>query len=238
MVVACLALVGAWGGPAFADAFITGADVRDGSLTSRDIKSRSISGRDIRSNTVTGRNVKGLSGRDILQDSLDGWNIFEQGLGEVPRAAQATRAETADHATVADRLSTAAGSATPLRIAANLAPGAEQQVLDQGGLRIRVRCQGPGQIEATATTTATGAVIRATVVRSGQAATYADDDDFRAADTFNLLPSGRPNVGGSLLFASVAGAMVSLDYFADDGVNALTPGGGCMFGAHGLLSGG
>jgi hypothetical protein len=29
MVVACIALVGAWGGPAFAAAFVAGSDVRD-----------------------------------------------------------------------------------------------------------------------------------------------------------------------------------------------------------------
>jgi uncharacterized protein YjbI with pentapeptide repeats len=237
-VIACLALVGAWGGPAFADTFITGADVRDASLTGRDIKNKSLTGRDLKSNTITGRNVKGLSGRDILPDTIDGWNIFEGGLGEVPRAAQAREAETSAHAAVADRLSGQGGSGAPLRLAVNLAPGAEQQVLDTGGLRIRVRCTGAGQVEAMASTATNGALVRASVVRGGQAAAYAEDDDFRIGDAFNLLPSGRSNVAGMLLYATSANALVSLDYFADEGVTALTPGGGCVFGGHAITSNG
>ena len=227
-VIACIALVGAWGGPALADALITGADVRNGSLTSRDVKNKSLSGRDLRSNTITGRNVKGLSGRDILPDTIDGWHVFEENLGEVPRARQAGHADSA----------TRVGSTSPVRAQAALAPGADHVVVDAGALRIRARCQGAGQIEVTATTTADGSLIRVSVVRAGQAATYAGDDDFRTGDTFDLLPSGEPNALGQLVFSAPGGATVSLDYFAEEGATGLTPDGGCVFGAHGLASSG
>lgn len=237
MVVACIALVGAWGGPALADAFITGRDVKNRSLTGKDMKSRSIPGRAIKSNTITGRNVKNLSGRDIAQDSLDGFNIFEKGLGQVPTAGRADSAATADRAS---RLDTAdpTASARALRAIANLAAGSEHAVLEAGGLRVLVRCNAAGQIEATATTSATsGAAIRTSVIRGSQGAAYAGDDDFRPGDTFNLLPSGRPNVSGHLHYATVDGTLVDLDFSADDGTSALTPNGGCSFAGQGIQSG-
>lgn len=235
-VIAVIALVGAWGGPAVADVLISGSDVRDGSLSGRDIRNRSITGRDVHSNTITGRNVKGLSGRDILQDSLDGWNIAEERLSEVPRAAFAGTAEKADRATVAERLAGAAAGATPLRAQATLAAGSERQVLDAEGLSIRVRCLGAGQTEALASTAASGAIVKATVVRQGQAANYSEDDDFRIGDSFNLQPSGRGNLVGSLSYLAANGSVVTLDYFVDEGVTAATPSGGCVFAAHGLSS--
>lgn len=72
LVIAVLALIGAWGGPAAARALIHG--------------------RDIAANTVTGRNVAGLSGRDVVFNGLDGSDIDEQSLDRVPAAGSAERA--------------------------------------------------------------------------------------------------------------------------------------------------
>ena len=46
-------------------------------VTSKTIKDRSIRGKDVRSNTLTGRTIKGLSGRDVIRDGLDGSDIDE-----------------------------------------------------------------------------------------------------------------------------------------------------------------
>src|SRR3712207_2255282 len=88
-VIATLALVGAWGGPAVAASLVDGGDVKNESLTGRDIRNRSITGADIKANSITGGDVAKLTGRDIAQDSIDGFNIYEDGLGVVPEAAKA-----------------------------------------------------------------------------------------------------------------------------------------------------
>ena len=66
LIVSILALVGAWGGPALARTLITGDQIAR--------------------NTVTGRNVAGLSGRDVVANGLDGSDIDEQSLEQVPDA--------------------------------------------------------------------------------------------------------------------------------------------------------
>ncbi len=73
LIVSCLALVGAWGGPAVARSLITGDQIAR--------------------NTVTGRNVAGLSGRDIVRDGIDGSDIDEESLEPVPRARHANGAD-------------------------------------------------------------------------------------------------------------------------------------------------
>lgn len=73
LLLALLAVVGVWAGPALARTLITG--------------------RDIAPNSVTGRNVEGLSGRDIVPNGLDGSDIDEQSLDIVPRAGLANRAK-------------------------------------------------------------------------------------------------------------------------------------------------
>ena len=69
LVVAALALIGAWGGPAVARTLITGDQIAR--------------------NTVTGRNVAGLSGRDVVPNGIDGSDIDEQSLEQVPNARRA-----------------------------------------------------------------------------------------------------------------------------------------------------
>jgi hypothetical protein len=224
LIISCLALVGAWGGPAVAAKLITGNDVKDRSLT----------GRDLRSNTITGRNVANLSGRDIQRDSLDGTDVIEDLLATVPRARAATRAETADRATAADRAAVADSltGARVTRVHFAKPAGGEGAILDLGGLRLRAQCNASGEMTVTATTTTGSAWIRTTgtMQRTQQDITpvLARDDDFRPGDEFNVLPAGADNVGGQIVYVAGDGSAVTVSFLAEHAL-AASRGYACLF---------
>ena len=216
LIISCLALVGAWGGPAVAAKLIT----------SKDVKDRSLAGRDLRSNTITGRNVENLTGRDIQRDSLDGTDIVEDLLAPVPHARAATRAETADRAVAADR-ATVAESLTGARVARVYfarPAGGEGSVLDLGGLRLKAQCNASGEMTVLATTTSGPAWIRSTgtMQRTQQDTTpvLARDDDFRPGEEFNPHPAAADNVGGQIVYLAPEGSTVTVTYLAEQGVAA------------------
>lgn len=227
LIISCLALVGAWGGPAVADQLIT----------SRDVKDRSLSGRDLRSNTITGRNVARLSGRDLLADSLDGTDIFEQSLGQVPRAREALRAESAglaDKATVADSVTGQRVERVHFARAAN----GEGQILDLGGLRLRARCNGSGAMTVFASTTGSPGWIRVSGAKQRSAeqteAMLVRDDDFRAGDEFSVLPTAE-DAAGELVYAGGDGAAVTVTFLAEHNV-AAPRGYACLFAGTAVLA--
>ncbi len=219
LVIALLALAGAWGGPAVAAQLIGSKDVRNNSLTNRDIKDRSLLGRDVKSNALTGRTIKGLSSRDIVREGLDGSVIDESSLTEVPRAAIAGRA---DGAALAD----AVKGSRVVRVAyAQLASDATTPVLDEGGLRLDARCTASGDLTVTATASGptTGGVAHVTATAGSPNSTTtaaASDNDLRAGDALDVIPAGATNASGTLTFFSPAGDTVTLDYLAQDGLGA------------------
>jgi hypothetical protein len=212
LVIALLALVGSWGGPAVAAQLIGSKQVRDESLKSRDIKDRSLLGRDLQSNTLTGRVIKGLSSRDILRDSLDGTTIDESSLDEVPRATTAGTADALKGAHVA-------------RIAyARLVNPDTTTLLDEGGLALHARCDGAGAltVEAVASGSEAGIVhVSATAGAANSTTTAsASDNDLRAGDSVNVIPAGASNATGTLSFYATSGDTITMDYLAQDGLGA------------------
>ncbi len=224
MIISCLALVGAWGGPAVASKLIT----------SKDVKDRSLSGRDLRTNTIVGRNVQNLSGRDIQTDSLDGTDIIEDALGPVPRARAATRADAADRATTADRaaVADALDGARVTRVHFARPAGGEGVMLDLGGLRLRAQCNASGEMTVLASTTTGPGWIRTTgtMQRTQQdtVPVIARDDDFRAGDDFNVLPAGADNVAGQIVYLAADGSTVSVSFLGEHSL-AASRGYACLF---------
>lgn len=228
LTISCLALVGAWGGPAVAETLISSKHVRNNSLTSADVKDRSLKGRDVRSNTLTGRVVANLSGRDLLTDSLDGTDIDEDTLGPVPRARSAVRAESADRAAVADSV----GGARIARAHFAEPAGVDGDVLALGGLRLKARCSSSGILTVLATTDSGPAWLRVTgtVQRTSQdtSPVLTEDDDFRAGEETNVLPGGADNVAGSIVYLAPEGTAVTVTFLAEHGV-AASRGYACLF---------
>jgi len=199
LVVAFIALVGAWGGPAVAQSLIGGREVRDGSLTGRDIRNRSLTGRELRSNTVTGRVVDGLSGRDIADDTLDGTDIMEETLGKVPAAAAADQA----------------GGVRPSRVHFAREPGGEATlVLDTGTLRVHARCTSQG-VDVRASAVTAGGRARASTTGAAGAA-YGEDDDLRPGESFDVLPGSVDDVTGTLVYSGPEGGVVTLTFGAGE----------------------
>jgi hypothetical protein len=211
LVIAVIALAGAWGGPAVAQSLIGSAEVKNNSLTSRDIKNRSLKGRDLKSNTITGRVVKGLSGADIVDDGLDGTDIEEGSLGQVPRAGSAAYADTA-------------GTVNGARVArvnyARLVNAETTTLLDEGGLRIEARCTGAGTLDVHAVPTEAGSgLVRATATRPAGTSAVADND-FRLGDQITLTPGGSDQASGALTWSSPTGVAITVTYLAQDGLAA------------------
>ena len=200
MVIAVLALVGAWGGTAVAAGLIGSSDIRD----------RSLRGRDVRSNTLTGRVVSGLSGRDIRRDSLDGTNIDESTLAEVPRAAGAGVAESLTGARVSRVLY------------ARMVDAETVTVLDAGGLKLQARCTGDGELAVEALpSNSNGGVLHISATRpaSNTAVTsVATDNDLRGGDVVNVLPAGADNTTGTLAWYAPSGDTITIDYLGQDGL--------------------
>ena len=213
LIVAVLAVSGIWAGPAISAALITGANVKDRTLT----------GRDVKSNTLTGRVVAGLSGRDLLPDSVDGTDVLESSFSQVPSAR---RSDTADRATTAATAASAATAATVnktqptgIRYAVAANPNATT-IYDAGGLRIEARCTGAGLLTVTATTPGIDAWMRVwgSTRNQGPQLFHQEDDDFRNGEEFNVLAGGDDNVAGNFVFTSADGHSVTGTFLAESGV--------------------
>ena len=207
LIVALVALAGTWGGPAVAAQLFTGKDVRNRSLT----------GRDLKSNSVTGRVVARLSGRDVIDDGLDGTDTLERSLATVPRAGRADSAATAD----------TAGSVGGLRLirVAYTAPAnaGGTTVFDAGGLRLEASCASTGALAVTATSTGGAGFVRVTGTRTdtrdGTAAVYAEDNELGQGEQFSVATGG----AGTLLWFGPAGEVVSLPFMAEGAIGGSRP---------------
>lgn len=228
LVLAAIAVAGAWVGPAVAAKLIGSRDVRNNSLTTADIRDRTLTSRDIKSNSLTGRVVANLSGRDIIDDGLDGSDIDERTLeavGSARRADAADRAAHADTATTAENLN----GVRVQRIAYARPVSAEATTaLDLGGLRLTARCTGAGVLAVSAATTTVGFVRTTTAGAGNAAAAYAEDDDFRPGDAFDLLPGADDDVSGTLSYYAGDGGVVTVTYMAESAV-AASRGFACLF---------
>lgn len=215
-------LLGAWGGPAVAQRLLTGKDIKDRSLT----------GAEFKKNTLTGRVVANLSGRDIRRDSLDGTDIDESTLGEIPRAREADIAERAGTATRADTAGAVDGLSVQ-RIFFATPAGNEELALDTAPLRLRARCSATGALTVTAINTGDGGFLRtsATIGPSGQADPtpyYFEDDDFRPGEEVVVLPEGIDNASGQIVATTLTGSTVTVTFLAEQGI-AATRGIACLF---------
>lgn len=223
LVLAAIAVLGAWGGPAIAAKLVSSRDVRDNSLTSRDIKDRSLTGRDVKSNSLTGRVIGGLSGRDIIEDGIDGSDVDERTLeavGSARRADSADSATRADTATRADSATTLNGVRVQRMNYARAVNADTTTVVDLGGLALRARCTGAGALAVTATTETTGFIRVSTTDKPADTATtnYGEDDDFRAGETFDVLPGANDDTTGALTYVAADGGVVTATFLAEGGV--------------------
>jgi len=188
-------------------------------VTSKTIKDRSIRGKDVRSNTLTGRTIKGLSGRDVIRDGLDGSDIDESTLDAVPNATHADAAGSADRATTAGTADSVAGvhlGRLAFRAGAGTAPTA---VLDEGGVKVTAACSAAGALSLAATPSGTTGLLRLSITHPGSPpeVTYTVDNAFTGADSASLLAGGPDTLQGRLTFTSAAGNGVTVDYLPQDG---------------------
>ena len=200
LVLSIIAIVIACAGTAGAAALVT----------SKTIKDRTIRGKDVRSNTLTGRTIKGLSGRDVIRDGLDGSDIDESTLDTVPNATRAATAATAD----------SVNGARVGKLAFRAAAGTgATTVYDEGGVKVTAACSAAGVLTANASPSGSaGGVVRLQVTHPGTPAevSYATDNDFTGTDAVNLVAGGPDNLQGRLIFTEPSGNSVTLDYLTQD----------------------
>lgn len=193
LVISIIALIGSWGGPAVAAKLVDSGDVRD----------RSLKGRDIASATIGGRQVTGLTGRDIVPDSLQGSDIQERTLGKVAEAAQADE--------VANVTIERFNYADP--------KGESQTFYDAGGLQVGGFCNS-GVLEARASSTVDDAVMRHTITTPTTQTVVSADNDFDENETIDLLPPGLNDASGTVTLYEPGGETVLVQYLAASGLPA------------------
>jgi hypothetical protein len=216
-ILALIAVLATWTTSSFAARLLTGKDIRDRSLT----------GAELRSNSVTGRVVANLSGRDLLTDSIDGTDVEESSLAEVPSARRAGSAAHADDATSAASLS----GARLRRVSYARPAGSDTaNALELGGLTLRARCSASGDLDVTAMTSGSSLVRVATTLRSGNStsAGFAKDDEFTPGDEFDVLAGGSDNSQGTLTYYALDGDIVTVTFLAESAV-ASGRGFSCLF---------
>lgn len=209
LVLSIIAIVIACAGSAGAAALVT----------TRTIKDHTIRGRDVRSDTLTGRTVKGLSGRDVIRNGLDGSDIDESTLDTVPNATHADTAGTADSATTAGGIPGLHVTKVAFRAAASTAA---TTIFDEGGIKLTAACSSAGVLTFTATASnSTNGVVRLQVTHPGTPSdvTYGVDNDFTPTDTANLVTGGPDNLQGRLTYTAAAGDTVTVDYLTQDTVD-------------------
>jgi hypothetical protein len=187
LIISIIALIGAWGGPAMARALIDSASVKD----------RSLKGRDIASSTINSRIVTGLTGNDIVPDSLQGSDIQERTLNKV---ASAVAADTVSGVTI-----------EPFSYADP--EGKSAIFFDKAGLRVAGFCNS-GTLEATASATVDNAIVRNTTSTPGVIPVTVADNDFDEGEQISLIPANTNDSAGQLTFFEPDGGSVIVQYLA------------------------
>jgi hypothetical protein len=201
LVISILACVGAWVGPAVARSLIHGSDIAR--------------------NTVTGRNVARLSGRDVVANGIDGSDIDEQSLDQVPNALHANGADHVNGVDF-DRFNYADPK------------GAQRVLFNRGGLTIAGLCDN-GDLRVVATTASDGALLRIAVTTPDTPTQVQADNDFTAQKNYALLPGQLNNAFGTLVYTVPNGPTVTVNYLAQDGLPAST-GHQCVIGGSAVIS--
>ena len=81
-------------------------------------------------------------------------------------------------------------------------------MLDLGGLKLTARCTGDGTLRVTATTAST-AYVRAATTDAPADTAYGEDDDFRAGQSFDVLPGANDDVDRHAVYHAADGGVVS-----------------------------
>jgi hypothetical protein len=175
-VIAFVALMIALSGSAIAlpgTNKVDSGDIKNGTVKSKDVRDNNLKSRDVRDGALTGV--------DIKDGTLAGADIDEGTLGQVPSAATAARATTADNAAAANRATTAgkadtAAAATtagradtagavdgriPFRLL--LAAGESETIAQNGAISLVAECNSEAddeQVRILAATTADGAIAQ------------------------------------------------------------------------------
>lgn len=92
MAIAFVALLAALGGTAVAlpgTGSVDSADLKDGAVKTVDIRKGAVNSAKVKNNSLTSKDVRGITGRDIKDNSLTGDEISEGTLDKVPSAGDA-----------------------------------------------------------------------------------------------------------------------------------------------------
>jgi hypothetical protein len=217
MVVALIALLGAFGGSALADQAIDLARVK--LLSGSRIKPHSISGNRLKRNTLAGAQIR------------------ESKLAKVPSARRADfagNATTASHATTADSARNASSAVTAANaITASTAstlsgvsaaridfrpdvPTPQTEILNFGGLRLLATCSSGPDLDLKAQSTTANAQIQSFTIDALGVTQKTDDFNFDPGDILNLLPVDDVLEVGQIIYSTPGGAIVTAQFQTDE----------------------
>ena len=196
MVVAFMALLAAVGGTAAAlpgKNTVDSGDIRKGAVKRSEIARNAVNGRKVANGSITGKDVK------------------EGTLGKVRRAETANTAASVGGVTF-----------RPFRYA-NDGTGAEEQILDFGGLVVRASCNFD-VLSLTAGSNVPDAELGGYTVEADEpgptgAQNTAYDVDFDPGDVVNLVPDDEDEEVGELRYSKRDGTSVSVQFHIYGGNN-------------------
>jgi hypothetical protein len=198
MVVAVIALFSALAGPALADQAAQIAKKLNGSS----IKTRSVAGNKLKNNTVTGKQIK------------------ESSLATVSKATSATNATNATNATSADSAKSLNGRQIRLiNFRGTTATGTE--LLNLGGLIIRLNCAGGGEVLLLDTTGTGGEISSISTDASNDTIRNAFDDNFNPGDNLDAtaVASASDRIY-NIVYTPASGDPVTANLVTEDDIGA------------------
>ena len=212
MIVALIALFVAMGGTTYAVKRLPKRSVGSAQIKSKAVIKRHLRARNV-SRTKIARNA--IDSGLVERDALRGSDILEGSLSTVPSATEAIDAEKVNGFTLqkfSSRVTAGTASAT---------------VLALGGLSLNAGCNTGPALSVSATSSVSDAHIHSGGTwGAANQSFYVEDDNFDIGDTFDPLQNvttGSSNLSGSFVYARQDGAVVSVDFLADESTT------GCVF---------
>lgn len=208
------------GATAFAASKIGAKDLKAGAVKTSKIAKEAVTTAKLRNNAVNGAKV--------LDGSLTGSDINLATLGTVPKAAEATSAQSAGKATSAANATTVNRQALTSFSAEVASDGPAATALEFGGVRITVACNAlKPSLEASRLWGQAATARVATVEETGEAHGNGQAS-FSTLNPLNLT-NGKQLGNGELEVAFANGVVTSVDFaWRDDGFNASS----CRFFGH------
>jgi hypothetical protein len=206
MVVALLALFLSLGGVSWgvATGFIDSREIQNETIRSQDIRNSTIRTQDLRNNEIRGFDIRNstVRGVDVALNTLTGADVDESKLDEVPSAAKADKATSADDV----------GGVSATKIAFTQPAGtAFVSFLDVGGLKLEAECAAGSLLTIRAVGMENDSALFERVGVTG------GDSSFDVGDLLTVaLPAdtASPGISGDLVFRGSGGKTVSVELYA------------------------